>query len=518
MKIRGLCIDDSFSAREKWYQALATEAESHFSFSLQVPTSRTPFEPVEIEELARSCHFALVDIFLDEELEALEIARGIEVLGLLAHANPSAPIFVVSDKWDRVNLRIYDRLLRSRRVVGGFTMDALKNASERPKIRLEINAAVRDAWGIAQEDIGANDDVRIIHLSDFQFGGAMASGHDDATAARLVNEIHDALPVSPSGKTVRPHVLAVTGDIAQRGGPGEFAAGGAFLDKLVAKLRVRREGCFVVPGNHDVCLPLAGAANLSFDPSRPFLVSEDLRQCNPTLVETEAEPNFPSYGLQPFREFARAFMSEDRWRLAPAAGSLAKNVDWFSATKYLAFGVHVLGLNTVGLLSLRCPSRAEIPQATIAEIANHLDNLRSQQVVPGKPLNLLLLHHSPWARDQVRTLGADGTFLMSQMESRGECIVLSGHIHEGQANVRPFTDQAEKQVLYVTASTLSLSSRKRPEDSLGGFNIIHLSRRDGIVQGARVEMFTYQADRYRLQRSDYFEVHPKRGWLRGSMS
>jgi 3',5'-cyclic AMP phosphodiesterase CpdA len=72
--------------------------------------------------------------------------------------------------------------------------------------------------------------MRITHLSDLHFGK-----HDEVLAGGLAAEV-DAQ---------NPDLIVVSGDFAQVGSAGEFAAARAFLDTLTAPV-------FAVPGNHDV--------------------------------------------------------------------------------------------------------------------------------------------------------------------------------------------------------------------------------------------------------------------------
>ena len=513
MKLRALVIDDEFEVRQESYRRLASEQASSAEMSLEVPTY-PPFEPGEIETLARRCQVALVDVILKKNLLPFEIARGLDVLQILEKANPRLPIFLVSNKWSDVFLKIYDRLLRTKQIVGGTTIESLERADERAKVRFEIANAVRVAWGIAQASLGPDDELLVLHLSDSQFGGTLVSGADETAAQRIVTEVFDALPKTPDGFVVKPQILVVTGDIAQHGEPEEFAVGLRFLTLLRDKLRIPREGCFVVPGNHDVSLRLASARHLSYDFKRGFAIEDQLSACNPTLARDPTVRGLQRFGLAPFRDFCRAFTGRDDWALdTQGDGGQLERATWFSSALFSAFGLQILGLNTVSLLGPEDPARAEVPQTSITAISTHLDCLREQSPFARQTLNLVLLHHSPWSGLGDRALGSDGAFLLTQLESRGDSIVLFGHVHEHYANIQPYTGHAERQVLYVTASTVAQGARARPEDSLRGFNLLHLHRSQDLVTGARIEIFTYQGGRYRPRETKEFSLNPARGWV-----
>jgi 3',5'-cyclic AMP phosphodiesterase CpdA len=72
----------------------------------------------------------------------------------------------------------------------------------------------------------------VLHLSDLHFGKV---------------DSHVIEPLVATISSLRPDVIAVSGDLTQRAKPSEFEQARAFLDRLTAPL-------IVVPGNHDVPL------------------------------------------------------------------------------------------------------------------------------------------------------------------------------------------------------------------------------------------------------------------------
>jgi 3',5'-cyclic AMP phosphodiesterase CpdA len=86
----------------------------------------------------------------------------------------------------------------------------------------------------------------IAHISDLHFGR-----HDKAVAEALLASLREA----------KPHLIIVSGDLTQRARRGQFAAAGAFLERMPAPV-------LVVPGNHDV--PLYNLARRFLDPLGRF--------------------------------------------------------------------------------------------------------------------------------------------------------------------------------------------------------------------------------------------------------
>ncbi len=97
----------------------------------------------------------------------------------------------------------------------------------------------------------------IVHLSDLHFGRI-----DHALIDPLVRAVNE----------IKPHVVAVSGDLTQRARSHEFVAARSFLD-LLPKPQI------VVPGNHDV--PLYNPFSRFFDRLAKYrrYISADLRPC-----------------------------------------------------------------------------------------------------------------------------------------------------------------------------------------------------------------------------------------------
>lgn len=510
MILKALVLDDQYRAREAAYRALATESKGRLELHLEAPPS-SPFEAALVSELSASAHVALVDIFLDDRLEPFEISRGVDALTLVHDANPAMPVFLVSDKWDRLTLPILDRLLRSKKVVGGLTVNQLERPEERSKARFEIAKACRDVWGWAHTELDPDASLTILHLSDLQFGGPSASPSVAEHGARIAAELFDSLPLMSDGYALKPQILAVTGDVAQVGAPSEFKEGLRFLRILQRELAIPIESCFVVPGNHDVSFPLAAAPYLSFDFRSPFSAALGAKDSNPRVVHSATADGLDCYGLAPFYDFSRSLGGRDEWTPQATADCPLKRPTWFTSETYVHLGVRIIGLNTVGLLGPEDPSSPKIPEDAVIALGNHLDRVRARPL-GREAVNVVLLHHSPWAGIGKESLGADGEFLLSRLASRGDAIILFGHIHQQIASVRPFTAGHDLQAVHASASTLALAARARPEDTLRGFNLLQLNRSGGAVVGAEIAAYSFLNAQYTCLGIKKFQREPGRGW------
>ena len=122
----------------------------------------------------------------------------------------------------------------------------------------------------------------LVHLSDLHFGRL-----DEAIVPPLVERI----------KSVRPDLIAISGDLTQRARRGQFRQARVFLDQLPFPT-------IVVPGNHDV--PLFNLAARVLDPFGGYR-----RHIDANLEPSRIDDEMAVIGLNS----ARALIAGGRGRL-----------------------------------------------------------------------------------------------------------------------------------------------------------------------------------------------------------
>ena len=94
--------------------------------------------------------------------------------------------------------------------------------------------------------------ITILHISDVQFGKhhrfADPSGGFDTLRQRLC----DDLDLLAAQHGLKPDLVAMTGDLAERGTRKEFERVAVFCEELLAHLQLEAERLLVIPGNHDI--------------------------------------------------------------------------------------------------------------------------------------------------------------------------------------------------------------------------------------------------------------------------
>jgi 3',5'-cyclic AMP phosphodiesterase CpdA len=133
--------------------------------------------------------------------------------------------------------------------------------------------------------------LTILHISDTRFGKHHLFGGNGFTPAdqaddMLFSQLHRDLAQLADADGLRPDVLVVTGDLAERGRRSEFSQVTKFLDSVAEAAGIPRRHVAIVPGNHDINRLACNAY---------FMEQESLEQ-------TPVKPYFPKW-----REYARAF-------------------------------------------------------------------------------------------------------------------------------------------------------------------------------------------------------------------
>ncbi|HET7444270.1 MAG TPA: HAD family hydrolase [Solirubrobacterales bacterium] len=98
--------------------------------------------------------------------------------------------------------------------------------------------------------------VTLLHISDLQFGyrhrfGNLAAGDPDAEFDSLFGRLREDL-TALADQGMRPEVIVVSGDLAEKGQLKEYEDAHEFLVRLCDTLALPRRRVVLVPGNHDV--------------------------------------------------------------------------------------------------------------------------------------------------------------------------------------------------------------------------------------------------------------------------
>jgi 3',5'-cyclic AMP phosphodiesterase CpdA len=236
---------------------------------------------------------------------------------------------------------------------------------------------------------------------------------------RFVHQKGVADAIAADAVAQRPHHIAVTGDLANIGLPGEYEAALAWLEALGEPGQVS-----VVPGNHDIY-----TARL--------------------------------HGASCLERWAK-YMTSDSWGAARAA----EGGQGFPFVRQVG-GIALIGLNS----AVPTPpfiASGRLGAAQLAALAGTLDRLADV-------IRVVLIHHPPLAGQAPRLRGlVDAAEFERVIDSHGAELVLHGHNHRDMLSWRTWT-RGHVPVVGVASGSVGRPHKSEP---LARYNLYTL-RRDG---------------------------------------
>jgi hypothetical protein len=179
---------------------------------------------------------------------------GTDALSVLPELDSRLPVGLISQHWSPNFEKLRQALDSYSQVAQIFTWDDLANIERRGLIAMWLIRSIHRAEGLSLSNIGDSDPIRILHLSDLQFGSPVPADFHVETAL--------------AGEAIRrrwggaPTFIALTGDVAERGLPSEYHAAQRWLTQFATELDQNwvNDRFLLIPGNHDLCWPLAWSA------------------------------------------------------------------------------------------------------------------------------------------------------------------------------------------------------------------------------------------------------------------
>ncbi len=322
-------------------------------------------------------------------------------------------------------------------------------------------------------DVDPDEELRIIHISDIHARRGAEEG-DDEFEQRMLNEAQScAHVILKHWNRKKPAFIAFTGDVTEYGSPYQYNMAekwiNYFFDRLgMGKLPSRK--LLYVPGNHDVNVRLAAAARISLD-----IRGNELR---PQIMDEVQQQELVNYAFSPFRDFLSRIsccpLFEEKIQTS--------NFGWIE-TRFRHLGIIFYGVKT------SIPSPFNLPERKIdLKILRHLGE--QLEKISGKhPIVIGLGHHSPVPTTQpdgaVSNLDDIKRFFLGPGKTH---IFLHGHCHEARIED---VDLGQLRLVVSGAPSLSEEARKRPEDTLRGFNLLTLHRKDNKVTSLRIDTFSW---------------------------
>jgi hypothetical protein len=341
--------------------------------------------------------------------------------------------------------------------------------------------------------IDPDDPIRIVHLSDLQFGGfdrwklSLDAQHCWTTICEQW----------PNG----PHFIAITGDITERGLPSEFQAAHAWTAKLAAACgwRLPSNRIVLVPGNHDVCLSLAASALLA--------LKEESGSKKVDFVSPDSRyEDLEQFAFAPFLEFAAKTAAAQY--LPPLSDGEKEREARFSLSwiepRFRHEGIVFVGFNSARPLADRLFPQRFVSGAAIEQLADTAVEACADQ--PTKPLVVGLSHHSPTGDRNDRSVQNPDALSKLFVDIRRLGLWLHGHWHEPRVS---YIAEEGRKLVISRAPTMTLAKDRRPEDAPRGFALVELSRKNRSITGCHILPVRWRSGRLWIDEgsADHFSVN-----------
>lgn len=473
MSIKILVIDDEYSTRAPLYATLLNKTRL-----MKDLTWWSADNTSTIQELAPSADLIFLDIYLDPDAtKPFYLPKeDTDVLNLLNEQCPTTPIIIVSNRWGEDQLAEYKQSLINEQVVGSIDLNGL-NADSVDRYRVEIERAVVRSRGGVYMQLGPDDPIHFLHMSDLQFGGKWSDGDslDEHVHTGTVNRISNlTYRLGNKESWPKPTSLIVTGDIAQHGRLNQYEAAHRFFAKLTAKYNIPKRACFFCPGNHDIYMPSCCSSYLTYTPAAPNNdVHASTLETDSNIVSKDIDAgDLINPGLVNFRQFVCDFTGKKDWNYKFNQMSDPDGIIYFSSSILSHHGVTIFGLNTENNINRAAhefkkgdvlDKYARIFSSHINEQAERYDN----------NLNIIFSHH-PVIRD------GENNNIYSSLPHTTNNLVLFGHRHNDFSCPVKGKDDDHPDYIYNCAPTLTLEESARETDTTRGFCSILIKRKEHI--------------------------------------
>lgn len=402
---------------------------------------------------------------------------------VLPMLDPSWPVALISQYWgpNFEDLRVV--MAAHKQISILFTWEDLQVAERRHMVVLWLDKAIRESQHLAVACAEPDDPIRILQLSDLQFGSELPEGFAAETelTAQAIKRQWDG----------PPHFIAITGDIAERGMPADYAQALEWLNAFAKKLDANwsNERFLVIPGNHDVCWPLGWSSHID---TKERHLNGDGQEVNSGLRQ---------FALAPFRRFA-----SELGGLYPWSGD---GHYWVSG-KYRQMGFVFFGYNTCERMNEWSKPTQQVGDETVAKLFAEVTKYCYEA---NNVLVVGLMHHPVASGEHGDAIVNRETFFKNVSNMSSTLVTLCGHVHsEGYFHL----DSGGARILEVAASTTTKLRAQRPEDSTRGYNMIELQRRDNQVTGLTVTFCRYERSRLSVARKVAFLRDAKGRFVRES--
>lgn len=318
-------------------------------------------------------------------------------------------------------------------------------------------------------------EINILLLSDFHF-----TDSNLLTAQTDLENTFDA--VSDVIDDRRLDMAFLLGDFSDRGCAAGFDTAHEFVSNIALLANfdsLPSDFLYLVPGNHDVVLPLSLSAHVQKSDGRY------------SIVEDSPNPDLQKYGIQPYHHFRNKIGKGVVYFGEGAQDPILSKKHWIDV-RWASFGFLIVGLDSNSSPNLSRPITGELTAGELRAFRNTLNQIPKDQ---RSRLTLLLLAHH-YSGDGGNERGIDQYEELrkhcSELEFKG-IVFINGDRH-GDAN-----PQLGRQLindgttpLEIAVPTFCQKNTARQEGASRGSILLNLGSENGELKNVTVQSFNFK--------------------------
>lgn len=468
-KYKILIVDDEESRISTYKSLFRTEKNDSNDFELEFATkSLSEFLKKNSED---TFHCYVVDISLNGEGWCDSDIKSCDPLKhVLNDIGEKKPIVLLSSVWGEV-ITWLNEFIPKHNIISLIDWMAVINQNDSlvsGMIYNNILTALKKIYKFSDLNKQIDEPIRILHISDLQFGEKSEDDKDGSHKQLLVDELINEIPNYLSCTGINIDFIAVTGDITQSALPSEFDLAEEWLKKLCENIfgKYDSERLLLVNGNHDFNLSLNSLNFFEFKyGSKPL----SMKKLKKPLVD------YSQLSLIPYQNFLTKMTNEN-----------INSLTYYN-TRFKYLGIRFLHLNTLETYNVLNSSSEDIFYITNDTFPSIIDK---EIITPDNHVFTIVLSHASPNNLGYQTTNRGRKRLWERIENSvsrfNKSLFLSGHHHEDYF-LTPIPVKNNGKLYSSVAPTL-LS--KPDEDGTRGFCVITLDRKNKKVIKITNQLFT----------------------------
>ena len=464
-----LIIDDDFQNRKCYYEKIFD------GFTITGIDQKSQVGTIKY----KNYKLIAIDLFLwnDSPHEAKSIMDNLD---------GDIPIVLISQKWTSGNggpLEQISSIRHNKTIIKIIAFQRLTCASENDvdKICQEYNSEIIISYNAFynHNSVPIKDDatINILHISDMQFGGNVseAAYFDVDTICEFLKQ-----------NFYMPHIVMISGDIAQSGNHSEYSKALEWFETLkkgLFKDENQKNRFIVSPGNHDANFNYFAAFLLNYDfkTSRYLVDKDSVDDTNKNSLRYKksdiSKDIIDSVVFNNFARFAYELTEDERWLLNSNHYNLVINNFENLGIRIIVMNsnANITALDSVNGDPLKSHRGAGIDVSACSKLKENLNE--------EKLFTITLSHLGPYEMG----INSENTLIWSQtrnfLDSIKNDLWLCGHAHQLRSSKIDEDDARYiSQKPFAYSGSLRLNPSSLPQDAHRGFNVIQLHRKEGIVE------------------------------------